>query len=229
MWRGTVILNQPIAVKIKSMKNHLLSWIGYMQQKGKGKFSAWCLLLALMFSGPAFSHGLTMTTAELTLRNNNHLTMAIRTSIPPLFKQMEWPEKPASLVHLMAEDGKDLALFRAQLATLFLQEMPVTFAGYKLISPNLRLPKLSKLRQQIEREISLALLPPMEGDEHDRSNYLVAYLDGFIPKKALSSTKQSHVEVVFPEALADIMVSFNRPLVQTLPATNKKRVYQESF
>ena len=186
-------------------------------------------MLVLFFSGQLYSHGLTMTTAELTLRNSNHLTVTVRTSLSGLFNRMQWQNKPLSLVHLMAEDNNALMDFSAQLKVLFLQDMPIRFTDYALISPNLRLPKLAKLRQQIEREIANSLLPDVVGQEHDRSNYLVIYLDGFIPKQALADDIESSVQVVFPGALADIMVSFNRPLVQTLPAVEGRQIYHESF
>ena len=188
------------------------------------------LVMAFMFfSSQLFSHGLTMTTAELTLRNNNHLTLAIRTSLPALFNRMQWQNKPVSLIHLMAEDGVALTAFRSQLNLLFLKNMPITFADYALISPNLRLPSQAVLRRQIETDIANSLLPSNEERDHDRSNYLLVYVDGFIPKKALSTGDASRVEVLFPDELADIMVSFNRPLVQTLPASQGRRLYQETF
>lgn len=170
-----------------------------------------------------------MTTAELTLRNNNHLTVTVRTSLVELFDRMQWQDKPLSLVHMMAKDGKALAIFRKQLSLLFMRDMPIRFSDQALISPNLRLPKLMALRRQIEVEIANSLLPRVEGADHDRSNYLVVIVDGFIPKQALSSDFPSSVEVVFSPVLADIMVSFNRPLVQTLPATKSARFYQQSF
>jgi|GEM_PF-3945426 len=187
------------------------------------------LLLALFMSSQLYSHGLTMTTAELTLRNNNHLTVTVRTSLAELFNRMEWQDKPASLVHLMAEDNKALTRFRKQLGQLFIREMPIKFSDHALISPNLRLPKLVALRRQVEVAIANSLLPSVEGADHDRSNYLVVYVDGFIPKQALMSDIASSVEVVFPQVLADIMISFNRPLVQTLPASEGTRLYQQSF
>lgn len=170
-----------------------------------------------------------MTTAELTLRNDNHLTVTVRTSLSELFKRMQWQNKPLSLVHMMAADGKSLASFRAQLSLVFMRDMPITFLEQALISPNLRLPTLTALRRQIEVEIANGLLPSIEGEGHDRSNYLVVFVDGFIPKKALSKDLASSVEVAFSPVLSDIMISFNRPLIQTLPAAKNARLYQQSF
>ena len=196
----------------------------YFFEHGYKKFG---LLLVLCLSGQLYGHGLTMTTAQLTLRNNNHLTVTVSASLAELFNGMNWQDKPPSLIHLMADDGIALADFRGQLSQLFLDDMPISFAGQALISPNLRLPHLPKLKQQIETEIAYSLMP--NTDEHDRSNYLVVYLDGFIPKKAFALDGASSVEAVFPDVLGDILVSFNRPLVQTLPATKGERHYQESF
>ncbi|EAQ66930.1 hypothetical protein MED121_13420 [Marinomonas sp. MED121] len=203
---------------IKLVKNQFLFRQGYKKL---------VLLLVLSVSGQLYAHGLTMTTAELTLRNNNHLTVTVRVSLTELFNRMNWQHKPPSLIHLMAEDGIALAGFRGAISQLFLAEMPISFMGQSLISPNLRLPNLAQLKQQVEADIAYSLMPA--ADEHDRSNYLVVYLDGFIPKKAFAAKGASSVEAVFPEVLGDIMVSFNRPLVQTLPATKGDRQYQESF
>lgn len=176
-------------------------------------------------SGKITAHGLTMTTAEIVLRHNSHITITVRTSLASLFQRMQWPEKPVSLLHLTSDD-KALAQFRNELAKLFSENMPVSFNNISMESANLRIAKLPQLKHQLQTEIANVIMAKTMGhDDHDRQNYLVINIDGFMPK----SVKKAEINIVFPAALADVMVSYSKPQVQTLSGKDKAHTYQQTL
>jgi hypothetical protein len=60
----------------------------------------------------ALSHGLSMTTASVTPRQKNHISIRIQPSLPDLASRMTWPGKPKSLMHLSSADEKQIKAFR---------------------------------------------------------------------------------------------------------------------
>jgi hypothetical protein len=90
----------------------------------------------------ALSHGLSMTTASVTLRQKNHISIRIQTSLPDLASHMNWPNKPKSLMHLSSADDKQIARFRQALVKLFTKGMPITIGNKPMQSQMACLPSV---------------------------------------------------------------------------------------
>ena len=195
------------------------------------------LILLLCLLGTmtkSYAHGLTMTTAEIALRHDKHISMTLRTSLNGLFSRMQWQEKPVSLLHLANGNERVLSVFRQQLNKLFTTQMPVYSGQYSLDSQQARLPNIKHLRQQLQTEIATLVLNgnnkqsnlthQHENGEQDRKNYLVVYIDGF-----LINNKQKELQVQFPVELGDILVSYIQPKVQTLTRGEKQTFYRQQL
>jgi len=196
------------------------------------------LFLLMLYSGNVLSHGLTMTTAQVTQRHNNHITIRVETELTELFKKMTWQKKPASLLHLA--NGSDVVLsgFRLELARLFSEKMLISFAGKAIESANLRLASADKIKQQLLLEVAnnvlnkVALKNSLSHSHNDhgnsnngRQNYLVVKVDGFIP----TEINQQAIEILFPTELGNIMVSYNKPQVQTLTVGKQSSRYLQKI
>ena len=191
------------------------------------------MLATLLLTSPVMAHGLSMTTAEIALRQNRHISVTVRTSLSDLFASMQWSDKPASLLHLAGADQQSLSLFRKQIHTLFTTDMPVFLGEYPLESQQARVPGLKKIRQLLQTEIATKVLKGENGHSHDegeqdRQNYLVIYVDGFIPKQD-NKTALPELQVQFPSQLGDIMVSYVQPKVQTLIKGKKHTFYRQQL
>jgi len=181
-----------------------------------------CLVTIIMSSKIA-AHGLTMTTAEIVLRHNNHVSITVRTALSSLFHEMKWAGKPSSLLHLTS-DEKSLRQFRNELAKLFSEKMPVSFNNIAMESPNLRIAKLPQLKHQLQTEIANGILTSSTDHvPHDRQNYLVVNIDGFMPQKI----ETAELNIIFPAELGDVMVSYSKPQVQTLSGKGKSHSYRQ--
>lgn len=191
----------------------------------------WRLLLLLtILLSPVFkanAHGLKMTTAEITLRHEKHLSITIKTSLDTLFEQMRWPGKPASLLHLAASDKKKMYQFRLALIKLF-QPLPIQAGKHTLQSRQLRVPSVSELQRLIQAYVAeQALQKKIKNKPHnhnDRAYYLKVQVSGFIsPRgKPLSANGvMPALQVVFPAVLGDILVNYTKPQTQTIrPSAN---------
>lgn len=180
------------------------------------KYSS-AVIVLLFLSANVFSHGLNMTSAEIHLRHDNHITITLRTKLGELFNHINWAEKPASLVHMASADDKTLTAFSDQLKHLFIQQMPISFSGQALESRHLRLPSADQLKKQLHTEVAnniLLRIPAHQKADNTQENQLVVYVDGFIPQH----NEQPLIEIIFPKALGDITVSYSKPQLQTLSA-----------
>lgn len=188
------------------------------------------LFCSLMATNKVLAHGLSMTTAEIALRHNKHISLTIRTSLSELFARMHWQEKPASLLHLASGDNKTLTLFRQQLNSLFTAQMPVYSGKLLLDSQRARLPGIQQLRKMLQKEIADQVLTGNKGKhehgEQDRQNYLVAYIDGFLIANDEADNLEE-LQVRFPTELGDILVSYVEPKVQTLTKGKQHTFYRQ--
>ncbi|WDD98516.1 hypothetical protein [Thalassomonas actiniarum] len=188
------------------------------------------LLCSLITVNQAAAHGLSMTSAEIALRHDKHISLTIRTSLSDLFARMLWPEKPASLLHLASGDNKTLTLFRQQLNHLFTAKMPVYSGKISLDSQRARLPGIQQLRKMLQKEIAGKVLKNHKGKhehgEQDRQNYLVAYIDGFLLAGDRADNPRE-LQVQFPTELGDILVSYVEPKVQTLTKGKQHTFYRQ--
>ncbi|NMH66332.1 hypothetical protein [Shewanella salipaludis] len=182
----------------------------------------------------ASAHGLNMTSANITLRQHNHLSLSVSTSLTALFQRLEWQGKPASIAHLVADEAK-LAEFHRQLVQVFAEQLTVAIDGQPLESRQTRAPSQAQLRQRLEEEIAEALLPPAhtavhaahgqaphedmsheplshEPLSHEEYQTLVIHIDGFMPRAA----KAEMLNVHFPPALGPVLTNYSEPRSQTL-------------
>jgi len=189
-------------------------------------------MLALQITD-ASAHGLRMTTADVALRHNKHLTITIRTSVSDLFRQMNWPGKPSSLLHLAAADKKTFSQFRSALIKL-LQPIPVQAGKYALQNRRLQLPGLADLQKLVQVEVAeQALQKDHDASKHthsvnDRQNYLRAEISGFINNNKPSIPQQSQaLQIVFPAALGKILVTYSKPQTRTLSPSKDSTYYRQ--
>ncbi|MCE9687914.1 hypothetical protein LZP73_17180 [Shewanella sp. AS16] len=181
----------------------------------------------------ASAHGLNMTSANISLRQHNHLSLTVATSLTALFHRLEWQGKPASIAHLVADEAK-LAEFHRQLVQVFAERLTISIDGQPLASRQTRAPSLAQLKQRLEEEIAEALLPPhkAQGQAHDHGAHeamphealsheplshekyqtLVIHIDGFMPR----AVKAEMLNVHFPPALGPVLTNYSEPRSQTL-------------
>ncbi|WP_028300124.1 hypothetical protein [Oceanospirillum beijerinckii] len=192
-------------------------------------------LILSLISLEATAHGLRMTTAEIALRRNNHLTITIRTSLNDLFQQMDWAGKPVSLLHLAAADKQVFGKFRSAIIKL-LQPIPVQAGKYPLKNRRLRLPALADLQALVRAEVAEQAL--QQSSKHnsanhthtgdDRKHYLRAELSGFINSDN-NPAQQSALQVVFPRALGKILVTYSKPQTQTISPGKDSSYYRQAI
>lgn len=182
------------------------------------------MLVALLFSSSALTHGLEMTTAKVTLRGQNHLTIRIETDLGKFSGRIDWPGKPKTLMHMATANEQQVMAFRQALITLFAKEMSVTIGGEPMQSQQARLPDHKRLTKQLQTAAAEQLMPKDHSHDYDqRHNYLVINIDGFIPKSA----KSRALNIDFPAALGAITVSYSKPQMQTLSAGEKTTAYRQ--
>ncbi|QSX38256.1 hypothetical protein [Shewanella sedimentimangrovi] len=177
------------------------------------------LCCGLISMTDARAHGLNMTSANITLRQHNHLSLTLATSLTELFHQLEWQGKPPSIAHLVADEAK-LAEFHRQLVQVFAEQLTISIDGQSLASRQTRAPSQAQLKQRLEEEIAEALLPPSPKTqehthgpaEHEDYQTLVISIDGFMPRAA----KAEMLDVHFPPALGPVLTNYSEPRSQTL-------------
>ncbi|QSX31027.1 hypothetical protein JYB88_05125 [Shewanella cyperi] len=185
------------------------------------------LCCGLISMTDARAHGLNMTSANITLRQHNHLSLTLATSLTELFHQLEWQGKPPSIAHLVADEAK-LAEFHRQLVQVFAEQLTISIDGQSLASRQTRAPSQAQLKQRLEEEIAEALLPPAHGhmphndavhddkahepQSHEEYQTLVIHIDGFMPRTA----KAEMLDVHFPPALGPVLTNYSEPRSQTL-------------
>lgn len=178
------------------------------------------LCACLISTTGAKAHGLNMTSANITLRQHNHLSLTVATSLTELFRQLTWQGKPSSMFQLMSDEAQ-LTAFHFQLEQLFTAQLTVVIDGQLLSSRQTRVPSIKQLQQLLQEEIAKALLPPHTGKEdHDDYRTLVISIDGFMPK----SVAAEQLNVHFPPALGPVLANYSEPYTQTLaPTANGSR------
>ncbi|WP_088329621.1 hypothetical protein [Lacimicrobium sp. SS2-24] len=182
------------------------------------------LALGLFETAMVSAHGLNITTATMTLRQKDHLSVRVATSLTALFQRMQWQGKPLSIAHLVADESK-MVEFHQQLVKMFSQELVIAVDGQPLESRQTRLLNIAQLRQQLQDEIATAVLPGHtdhhKQDTHGRYHDLVINIDGFIP----AAGQLKDLQIDFPIELGPIMTSYSEPKIQTLAAGQQTTRY----
>lgn len=193
--------------------------------------SAWQALLwsgLLLWPALGHAHGLHMSSAHIVQRQDNYLYITIETSLPALFKQLDYADKPASLAHLAAGSALQLNQFRQALVALFQQQLQLSVAGQPLQSLKVRLWSEADLHRHIQDEVANELLAALPGGGHPhdgRDNYLRVEVDGFIA----SGANPRLLQATFPKALGQMMVSYSKPVSQTISPGTAGSVYQQAL
>jgi hypothetical protein len=169
------------------------------------------LVCVLLQSAPSYAHGVNMTTATITLRQHNHLSVRLATSLTAIFHQLDWQGKPPYLAHLLVNE-EDLKAFHHQLVQLFEQGLVIQIDNNRLLNRQTRILNLEQLGEQLRNEAAEAILPGHS--PHENYQGLVIFVDGFIPKQ--SARKQLKID--FPAELGPILTSYSEPQMQTLQA-----------
>lgn len=186
------------------------------------------IILTVLSIGTVLSHGLSMTTANITLRQKNHISIRIQTSLPDLASRMNWPGKPKSLMHLSSADEKQIKAFRQALMKLFTQGMPITIGNKPMQSQMARLPPVKRLRKMLQAIVADQIMrvkkPAHSGHgDHEREDFIVINVDGFVAKNVDSRD----LYIPFPTELGPITVSYSKPQMQTLSAGQKTTGYRQ--
>jgi len=186
------------------------------------------IVIALSFSGQATAHGLNMSTAQVTLRQNNHISIRVHTSLKDLLAQLNWQGKPQSFTELATIPQAKLKPMGAALHTLFTKNMQVTIGDKKMDSKKARLPSVRQLQSKLQKALAQQVMQKhqekQQGNHHNR-NDLIIEIDGFIPKDATDS----QLNIDFPGELGAIMVSYIKPQVQTLKAGKSATRYHQAL
>ncbi len=183
-------------------------------------------LMTLGFSGFASAHGLNMSTAQVTLRQNNHISIRVHTSLKEVLAQLNWKGKPKSFTELATSTEDKLKPMGLALHALFTDKMPITVGDKKMASIKARLPNARQLQSKLQKVLAQKVMQKRQGKQqsgHHSSNDLIIEIDGFVPKGADNSQLNIH----FPKELGAIMVSYNKPQVQTLKAGKSATRYQQ--
>ena len=186
------------------------------------------VLLILSVTGKANAHGLNMSTAQVTLRQNNHISIRVHTSLKEVLAQLSWQGKPKSFTQLATATENNLKPMSLALHTLFTKNMPVSFGEKEMNSKKARLPSPKQLQVKLQKALAEKVMQKRQGqhqDEFHRSNDLVIEIDGFIPK----GVTNSQIQISFPKELGAIMVSYNKPQVQTLKAGKSATRYHQAL
>ena len=195
-----------------------------------GAYLAYVLVLIgfnIGASSVVYAHGLSMSTAQVTLRQNNHISIRIQTSLKALLAQLPWQGKPASVMALATVNEKNIRPLSNALKELF-GNMPVKIGNQSIASSQARLPSDQKLLAQVQTLVAQAILKNKQHeqvDKHDRDNYLQVFIDGFIP----SGQHSRELNIAFPKELGTIMVSYSKPSVQTLKAGKHAIGYRQTL
>jgi len=184
--------------------------------------------LVLSMTGNVNAHGLNMSTAQVTLRQNNHISIRVHTSLKEVLAQLKWQGKPKSFTELATSTQANLKPMSLALHALFTNDMPVRVGDKVMESKKARLPTPRQLQAKLQKVLAQKVMQQRQGKSagnHHSSNDLTIEIDGFIPK----GITHSQINISFPKELGAIMVSYNKPQVQTLKAGKKATGYSQQL
>lgn len=186
------------------------------------------LIMVLSLSQHVTAHGLNMSTAQVTLRQNNHISIRVHTSLKDLVAQLNWQGKPQSFTELATISQAKLKPMSVALHALFTKKMPVKIGDKEMDSKKARLPSPQQLQSKLQKALAQQVMQKHQDkhhNDHQSNNDLVIEIDGFIAKNA----KGSKIDIGFPKELGSIMVSYNKPQVQTLKAGKNATHYHQAL
>lgn len=184
---------------------------------GKSYFLLFTMLLGSVSLVGA--HGLTISTANVTLRNQIHLT--VRVQYDPLlllrqtYAQSQKTLPPLPLLANMADE--EFEKHYDVIKSLFQEKLAVWIDGKSMESPHFRFPATQLFRMQVREQFMKQVIDSQRITahplpDHDRHYYQTIELDGFLPR----TISQGTLDIRFPQELGTIQVTFSQPIIQTL-------------
>ncbi|WP_440053498.1 hypothetical protein ACSLBF_11305 [Pseudoalteromonas sp. T1lg65] len=175
------------------------------------------------------AHGLQMTTAQIVQRQDNYLFITINTPLSKLYQNINYADKPASIIHLANSSKQQIKVFREALLKLFKEELTLSVAGKSLRSMRVSTLSAKELQKLLQAEMAAQVLNSAQGQSNhhhsDRKNYLRIEVDGFLPEVNAPRVLNGQ----FPRALGQILVSYSKPQMQTLSPSEHGSIYTQAL
>lgn len=185
-----------------------------------------CLLMPIQ----VLAHGLNITSAQITQRHDNHLTIHITLSVMDLAKRLNWENKPPTMMHLVGAKPVQFEHFHRAINYTFTQDLKIVVGGALMESKQVRLPNATELQKTMQTAFASNVIPKdPESHAHNDSAHAIdrikIFIDGFVSKKAIDRV----LRITFPEVIVPITVSYSKPKVQTLMPKQGPAIYQEQI
>lgn len=185
-------------------------------------------LLFLCLGPPAAAHNMKLTTAQVTLRSETHVSIRIETNMTKLTGRIDWPGKPRTILELAGADDDQILALRAAIIDTFDAKMPIEVGGRRLQSQQVRIANVEEFKTALQSVIAHQIIPDTAGhrDAHsDDHSDLIIQIDGFID----ASAENRNIQIDFPAALGPMSISYFRPRTKTLMAGEITTRYVETM
>lgn len=163
------------------------------------------LLVGLVVA--TWAHGLHANRAEIALRHTNHLTLTLYYDPVALLTASH---RQLNFQALSAQKSDALKAEYRFIKNLLQETIRVRFGADELESGHYRFSKPEAFTDAVQSTFMESILNRQQ-HSHQKSMYLKMELDGFIPKGA-----NTPLHVHFPKELAEVIVTFYRPVQQSL-------------
>jgi len=184
--------------------------------------------LLLLNSIGVGAHGLKINTAQVNIRNDNHMIVRIRYDLMHFLHQLN-QEKPLPLAFLANMSDQQLeqqferikAAFRDNLSIRLnnkpLQSMQFRFNSLPRFRAKIREQFMQQTRQQaMQKNGQNKQQKKSQTHSHDdqQQTFHMVNVDGFLP----ANHSNGNLAIDFPLELGEIMVTYSKPVSQTLKA-----------
>lgn len=163
-------------------------------------------------------HGLQISTATIVQRYGSHLSLTLHYN-PLKLLQAENNMPRMAVLSNMSEEA--YAKEYATIQQFFQKHLDIKIGERALFSPHFRFNPPEKFKKALRGAFMEAMTLQQSGHGHSHPPMLYVKLDGFLPKDANSSRLLVH----FPKEIGEVMVSFSRPVIQTLQPDSNGSVF----
>ena len=150
------------------------------------------------------------TTADVIQRHDNQIYVTVRTSLSDLFAQLQYPQKPTSMLALASSDMTHAHRFREAVLALFKRQFHISINADRIDHLSMRMASSQTLREMFKQEVAEQVLQghaDHASASNDRANFLRMDIDALIP----SAKAQRQLNIQFPAELGTISVSYSKP------------------
>ncbi|WP_087462843.1 hypothetical protein [Oleiphilus messinensis] len=191
----------------------------------RGHFGFVALFVLIPFNVSA--HGLNLSNANVILRNDNHLTIKVQYRWQPFVEQampeQSWARTLPALASLKPEDFSRQYL---AMQALIENELQVYYDGKPIQSVRFRFPDSNQSQQFFRTALASQLVrAEAHGHGHEDLQFQSFELDGFIAEKSPGGI----LTVDFPAEFGTMLVSYIRPVTQTLKPDRKGVHYHQQL